>query len=347
MATDAEAAAADRTDQAMGGRLRRNIWTVVVAVLLAVVLLFYLFSYQVPAGYAGVVRRLGGIIEPVDTDPGLAFRWPAPIDKVELLDMRTRLVNTQPMEGVNKDKINLVLTFSVGWRIVDPAGFVKRLKTIEEAEENLENRVDSIRNDVLGEYSLSDLVNPEFSEQSENWRDFEQRMRERLNQDLENAGWPVTVDTLLLRQMAFPTETTEAVFARMKAEREEESKEFRSRGESEATKIVAEAEAEARSIVAEARATAEITRGKADAEAAEHYGVFKQNPTLANYLRGVQSLRTVLGKQATILLYTDHAPFNLLEGDAVPHISSSGDRADGQGGADLLDDSRRAGSDRE
>ena len=144
-----------------------------------------------------------------------------------------------------------------------------------------------------------------------------------LNDELAEADWGVTVDFLAVQQLNFPKDTTEKVFERMKAERSEESRAYRARGEQEAKKIVADADAKAKSIIAKARAEAEIIRGRADAEAAQYYGVFKENPTLANYLRSLDTLRRVLGKQTNLLLYTEHAPFDLLESNAVPQMDGT------------------------
>ncbi|MFW5858265.1 MAG: protease modulator HflC [Planctomycetota bacterium] len=321
--TVAEAVAGPQPEQPKPTRLRQNVWTILVALLLAIILLFYLFTYQVPEGSVGVVLRLGDIVTPVDDTSGLKLRLPPPLDEVRILDTRTRIFETKSEECLTKDKINLVITTSVGWTIAEPALFITRLKTVEDAEANLINRVNSARNRALGQFRLEDLVSPDFEAQQAQFNRLEETMLGYLNNELAEADWGVTVDFLAVQQLNFPKDTTEKVFERMKAERSEESRAYRARGEQEAKKIVSDAAATAKSIIAKARAEAEIIRGKADAEAAQYYGVFKENPTLANYLRSLDTLRRVLGKQTNLLLYTEHAPFDLLESNAVPQMDGT------------------------
>jgi len=301
--------------------LRKNLSTILVAAILGITLVVYLFSYQVPANAVGVVFRLGKF-RSVDAEPGLKIKWPAPIETVRKLDMRMRLFETKKQEAQTRDKNNLVVTITTGWHITDPKTFIERLKNEAGAEKNIVALVDSARNKALGEFYLHDLIHPDFEQQQKRFAAFESRMRHYLDAELLKADWGVSVDFLAVKQMIFPETVSEKVFARMKAEREKESRRYRTEGDSEAKRIVSGAEAEAQKTLAAARAEAEILRGKADAEAAEHYKVFKKNPDLANYLREIKALRKILasGKVTPVLDASRHAPFTLLEEDAAPEI---------------------------
>lgn len=306
----------------MMNEARKNIWTIVVASILAIVLLVYLFSYQVPSNYVGVVFTLGKF-STVDSAPGLKAKWPAPVQTVKLLDTRVRLFDTKKQEALTRDKNNVIITISTGWRIIDPKKFVERLKTVESAEKMLESRVDSARNKALGEFYLHELINANTTFQQKKFAEFEQRIQELLNADLiTSADWGVEITYLAVKQLAFPADVTEKVFARMIEERSEESKRYRAEGESKAKEIVSSAEAESQKILAEANAQAEIFKGEGDAKAAEYYTVFKKNPELAKYLREIKSLRKIMasGKVTPVLDASKHTPFTLLEKDAVPEI---------------------------
>lgn len=309
-------------------KARKNIWTLVVAGLLGIVLIVYLFSAQVPAGQVGVLFTFGKYSRTFE-EPGLHFRLPSPIQEVRLIDTRTRLFESKYQECMTKDQKNLSILITTGWCIRDPELFIRKLQNAENAESRIKSRIDSARNRALAEFELHDLVNTDFDQQQKSFNQFEQRMRDLVRADLKPTAAPATgegeaedlgveVTYIAVQQMTFPEETSQKVFERMKKEREKESKAYISQGESEAKKIISDAEAEKQETVAKAMAEAEITRGKADAEAAKYYAVFQKNPELARYLRSVKTLRKVLSKESTVLLSTDNAPFDLLEKDAVP-----------------------------
>lgn len=291
----------------------RNIWTILVSVLLGLVLLLYLFSFQVQAGYVGLVYTFGRFSS-AQTEPGFNFKLPYPIQTVRELDVRTRIFDTKSVECLTKDKKNLNITVSTGWRITDPALFVSQLKNTAEAESALSMRVNSARNKALAEYALNDLVNTDFQNQQKNFANFEERMLDFLRKDLASSDWGLSVEFVALKQMEFPKEVADQVFERMKKERQEESARYREEGKREAEKIRSSARAEATKIIARAEAESERIRGEGDAAAAKHYGVFRENPELANYLREIKTLRKVLAnKKSTVILSTRTAPFSQLE----------------------------------
>jgi membrane protease subunit HflC len=284
----------------------------------------YLFSYQVPANMVGVVFTLGKF-NSADADPGLKFKWPSPIQTVEMIDLRTRLFKTKKLEVLTRDKNNLNVTVSTGWSITDPKNFIEKLKTVNEAERQLRDRVGSTLIKAIGEFYLHDLFNQNKELQQQKYAQFEGRMKELLAKfDLEGpaSDWGVKIDYLAVEQIIFPDDVSKKVFERMKQERAKESQKFKAQGESEAKKIISEADANAKKILAEAKSTAEIMKGKGDAEAAEHYKIFKENPKLAKYLREIKTLRKILasGKVTPILDPSKHAPFTLLQEGAAPVI---------------------------
>ena len=89
-----------------------------------------------------------------------------------------------------------------------------------------------------------------------------------------------------------------------------------SSGNTEAQKIRIAADAKSRTIITNAEAEAKEIRAKGDAEAAQYYAVFKQNPELAVFLRKLDSLRKIMKTKTTLVLDTDAAPFDLLKSNS-------------------------------
>ena len=58
-----------------------------------------------------------------------------------------------------------------------------------------------------------------------------------------------------------------------------------------------------------------------DAEAAAHYAVFTKEPELAMFLRKLQSMKKILSSKSTLILSTESAPFDVLNGTSASFAS--------------------------
>lgn len=100
------------------------------------------------------------------------------------------------------------------------------------------------------------------------------RIREQL--DKEADGYGIEVVDVRIRRADLPEQNSQAVYDRMKTERQREAAEFRAQGDQKAQEIRSKADREATVIVAEANSAADQTRGAGDAERnrlfAEAYG---------------------------------------------------------------------------
>ena len=89
-----------------------------------------------------------------------------------------------------------------------------------------------------------------------------------------------------------------------------------------AAEMKAETDKQASFLIADAKRQAEEMRGKAEAEAAAIYAAAHgKDPAFYRFLRELQSLRTVVDKNTTVVLDTSVAPFHWLkvkEGDGNP-----------------------------
>src|SRR5699024_1179122 len=91
----------------------------------------------------------------------------------------------------------------------------------------------------------------------------------KANQDTSELGIEVT-DVRVMR-LDLPQQVREAVYSRMRSEREEVIRALKAQGDALAQEIRADAERERTATVAEARAEAQTIRGEGDARAAEIY----------------------------------------------------------------------------
>ncbi|HSV26829.1 MAG TPA: SPFH domain-containing protein, partial [Sedimentisphaerales bacterium] len=69
----------------------KNIWIVVFVLIIALVLLLYSVSFQVRETESAIVTRFERPRGEAITEPGLYWKWPAPIEAVHKFDSRMRL----------------------------------------------------------------------------------------------------------------------------------------------------------------------------------------------------------------------------------------------------------------
>ena len=143
--------------------------------------------------------------------------------------------------------------------------------------------------------------------------------------------------------MNLPQTVTQAVFERMKKDREKTIKALEAEGRSEAQKITAEAEQQANKILVRAGTYARSIEALGEAEASKLYAVFEKNRELSDFLKMTETLLRILRNgQATIVLDAEEiAPFRLLkkgDGDRISDAGRTDDTA--TAGAGSTDDGK-------
>ena len=116
-----------------------------------------------------------------------------------------------------------------------------------------------------------------------------------------------------IRRITYPSTNTEAVYNRMKSDRETEAKKYRAEGGEAASIIEAEADRKVSEILAEASKNAEITKGEGDKEAIKIRGeAYSQAPELFEFLDSLDTYRKILGRETTLILSLDSNLFRYL-----------------------------------
>jgi len=292
-----------------------NISTFLVALCVAMVLLVRLVSYQVRETQVAVTTTFGRL--PEDTrsvESGLHWKWPWPIQEVHRYDRRLRVYEDILDEMQTQDGKPILVHCYVGWRIIDAATFLKNVGNEALAEEKIGKILRDQKGAVIGEHPFSDLVSlrdlergiePKFSE-------IENKIRDNVSTKLSDL-YGIDVPIVGIKRLELPQKITVDVFKRMENERKRLAEKYRAEGERLAMEIRAEANRKREEILAEAMAKAKLTMGQADAQAAEYYEVFAENPELATFLRKLEALEGTLERRATVVMDGRSAPFDVLE----------------------------------
>jgi len=225
---------------------------VVAAVLLLVAYTSLFTVYQTEQA---IVVRLGEPIRVV-TEPGLNYKWPI-FDSVISISKRIFDLENPAQEVIASDRRRLVVDAFARYRITNPLKFFQTVGTIQTANIQLGTLLNASLRRVLGEVTLIQIVRDQRAE-------LMVRSRDQLNR--EAAAYGVAIVDVRIRRADLPEQNSQAVYERMKTERQREAAELRAEGAQRAQEIRSKAEKDATVIEAEARSHGEQTRGEGDAE---------------------------------------------------------------------------------
>ena len=120
-----------------------------------------------------------------------------------------------------------------------------------------------------------------------------------------------------ISRIELPTQVSDSVYERMRAERSRTAKDFRARGQEMAEKIRAEADKKRTVIIAEAYKKAETERGLGDAKSAKIYAdAYNKDPEFYSFTRSLNAyIQTFQGKNDVLVVEPDSEFFKYFKGD--------------------------------
>lgn len=296
--------------------MNRTILT--AAGILGAVLLFvaWLSLYTVHQSMQALVLQFGNPVRVVQ-DPGLHVKFPI-IQQVERYERRVLDYDADPVELILGDQKRLWVDSFTRYKITDPLRFRQSVGSEGLFRSRLESIINSTLRNVLGEVSL-------FTVLSDDRTALMNKIRTEGNRALQQFG--VQLVDVRIKRADLPDENSEAIYKRMRTEREREAKELRAQGAEIAQRIRARADRERRVLIADAQRDSEIFRGEGDANAVRVFGdAFGQDPAFFDFYRSMQAYRTALGDDNTsIVLSPDSSFFRFFEeGGNMPEQGSGG-----------------------
>ena len=290
-------------------KTRDILFRSLVATVVATILAFVMFSFQVRQDQMAVVTRLGRPVRVIQ-DPGLYFKYPWPVESARIFDRRLMVFESRPSEALTQDKRNVILFVYAAWQIKDPLLFLQSVGGEENARQKLDGLVTGAKNTVLGQYDFQNLASTNRAEVK--LEEIEKRLTDVVA-ERASAAFGVNVRHVGICRLGLPESNTRFVFERMRAERAQIAEHYRSIGAKEADDIRARTDSEATVLVAEAERSAAETTAKAEAEAARLVAdAYHRDPDLYGFLRRLDALRKVGDVNTTLLLDTSTPPFDAL-----------------------------------
>jgi membrane protease subunit HflC len=133
-------------------------------------------------------------------------------------------------------------------------------------------------------------------------------IRDRVNPSLARSG--VEVVDVRIRRADLPEETSQAIFARMRSERQQRAALFRAQGDERAQTIRSEADRQRIILVSDATRQAQILRGEGDNEAIRIYAeAFGRDPQFFAFYRSMEAYRNTLQPSGTSFLLSPDSEF--------------------------------------
>ena len=275
--------------------------TLSIVFVLALTLVATSTLYVIQETELAVKLRFGRLIE-TDIQPGLHYKIPF-VDKVRKFDARVLTLDADPASFFTIEKKRLIVDAFSKWRIVDVDVYYRSTGgNFLVAQERLASRVnDGLRNQ-FGARTLQEVVSGERDQLMKNLAD-------KLNLTVRQTLGVEVVD-VRIKGIDLPSEVSEQVYRRMKAEREKEARILRSEGGEQAEKIRADADRQKTVLLANAYRIAEETKGQGDAQATSTYAdAYTKNPEFYAFIRSLNAYGQSFSNKGDVLLVDPKSDF--------------------------------------
>jgi membrane protease subunit HflC len=264
-------------------------WIVGLGVLLVIASRTF---YAVSEMEQVVVTQLGRPVRLVKT-PGLYFKTPF-LQQLTFFEDRLLDYDAAPAPVITRDKKNLVVDNYAKWQVSDPLKFLQTVQNEAGAQARLDDIIYSKVREQLG---LHDLVEVIASKRDAIMRAVTTGSHEA------STTYGIAVIDVRIKRADLPPENAQAVYGRMRTEREREAKRYRSEGQEEASKIRAESDKQKTIMLAEAYEQEQAIRGEGDAAAMRVYAeAFQHDPDFFTFTRTLEAYRKSLKGKTTLLL---------------------------------------------
>ncbi|GFN46557.1 protease modulator HflC [Candidatus Regiella insecticola] len=305
----------------------------------------YASLFVVQEGQRGIVLRFGKVLrdsdnKPLVYTPGLHLKIPL-IETVKTLDARIQTMDSQADRYVTKEKKDLIVDSYLKWRISDFSRYY--LATgggdFDQARVMLRRKSSDRIRSAIGRLDVKEIVTDSRGKLTSDVRsalntgtadddamttteadDAIAVAAARVEQETHGkqaalnsnsmAALGIEVIDVQIKQINLPTEVSEAIYLRMRAEREAVARRHRSQGQEEAEKLRAIADYEVTRTLAAAERQARITRGEGDAEAARLFAeAFSKDPEFYAFIRSLRAYEQSFSSNNDVMVLSPDSDF--------------------------------------
>ena len=310
--------------------------------------------YTVSEVEQAIITQFGKPVGTPVTAAGLKIKLPF-IQDVNLIDKRVLEWDGSPSDMPTKDKLYVSVDLFARWRIVDPLQYFLRLHDERSAQSRLDDILGSETRNAVAKHELIEIIRTTKDRvplrdtlATDAGRELHvgslvpiQKGRKVVEQEIfAEAAAKIRVFGMELLDIRFKRinyneSVRPKIYDRMISERRQIAERFLSEGNGEAARIRGNRVRDLNKIQSEAYRQVEEIRGAADAKATEIYAkAYNQSPELVafyEFTRTMQSYKSIIAENTTLVLSTDSDLFKFLKGmtpngDAVPAPRSGDNR---------------------
>ena len=258
-----------------------------------VALLTWASVFTVDERQEAILFQFGKIVE-ADYEPGLHFKIPF-INNVRKFDNRILTIDQKPERFLTQEKKDLIVDSYVKWRITDVVQYFKTTQGDELTAGRLlyENINNGLR-DEFGKRTIQEIISGDRAQIME-------LMTQQASERAQALG--ISVVDVRVKKVDYPERVSNSVYQRMRAEREREARDFRSKGHEASERIQADADRQRSILIAEAYRDSEIARGEGDAKATEIYAeAFNKDREFYKFTRSLTAYTKNFSSASDVIL---------------------------------------------
>ena len=316
-----------------------KLTTRIVILVVIVVGSYVLMSsiYTVSEVEQMIITQFGKPVGDPVTTAGLKVKMPF-IQDVNPIDKRVLEWDGNPSDMPTKDKLYISVDLFARWRITDPLQYFLRLRDERSAQSRLDDILGSETRNAVAKHELIEIIRTTKdrvplrdallteAEKELNMGSLVpiQKGRQRVEQEIfAEAAEKVRVFGIELLDIRFKRinyneSVRPKIYDRMISERRQIAERFLSEGNGEAARIRGNRVRDLNKIQSEAYRQVEEIRGVADAKATEIYArAYNQSREAVEFYeftRTMQSYKSIIGENTTLVLSTDSDLFRFLKG---------------------------------
>lgn len=308
-----------------------------ILLLLLLVILARSAVYTVSEVEQVIITQFGRPIGTPVVEAGLKMKVPF-IQDINPIDKRVLEWDGNPSDMPTKDKLYIAVDLFARWRIIDPLQYFLRLRDERSAQSRLDDILGSETRNAVAKHELIEIVRTtkertplrdDILASAESPSEIGvlvpiQKGRKQIEEEIFRAAaekiqvFGIELLDIRFKRINYNESVSPKIYERMISERRQIAERFLSEGHGEAARIRGNRVRELNRIQSEAYRQVEEIRGEADAKAAAIYaGAYNQSPASARFYeftRTMQSYKSILAGDTTLMLSTDSDMFKFLDG---------------------------------
>jgi membrane protease subunit HflC len=259
-----------------------------------------LSAFTVNERELAIKLQVGEVVES-DHAPGLHWKIPL-IQNVHKFPKRILTISDRPERIFTAERLALQVDFFVKWRIVNAVQFYTSTGGVQQVANDRLSEI--IKNAIVTEFGKRSVQEAISVERAELMRD----MLETATTAAQGLG--VELIDVRVKQVEFPDDVRNSVYAQMREERARVAAERRAEGREIAEQRKSTADKERTIILADAYREGQKLRGEGDARAAETYAnAYNRDPEFYAFYRSIDAYRNSMGKSGDILVLDPNNEF--------------------------------------